>query len=126
MKILLKEHQYNFLLEQIVGLNSFLLMFGMRYNLTGKNIKDLELLIKNSGCKNIQVLDIKGPLGYTLHDKLVISKKLLDSGNLSLVLFVLFHELAHSFQFKKYGDNVMYKIYDENFLYDCLPFHTEV
>ena len=45
-----------------------------------------------------------------LHDKLVLSPRILTK-SLEDFIFVLFHEVAHEYQFKKYGAEKMLELY---------------
>jgi len=72
--------------------------------------KIIDVIVK-SGCKNIEFADFKYPaLGVALHDGVLINRKLLGQP-ISYVLFVIFHELGHQYQFKKYGQDQMYDCY---------------
>jgi hypothetical protein len=51
-----------------------------------------------------------GVLGIALHTGVLINKNILNS-NLESLLFVIFHEIAHQYQFKKYGEDKMYECY---------------
>ena len=51
-----------------------------------------------------------GALGLALHDKVVISEGVFGS-DIAFILYVLFHEIVHSYQYKKYGAEVIYKIF---------------
>lgn len=50
-------------------------------------------------------------MGISLSDKLVLSP-IIFNFSLSRFLFILFHELAHQYQFKKYGEEIMYDVYN--------------
>lgn len=72
--------------------------------------KIIDVVVK-SGCNNIEFADFKYPaLGIALHDGVLINRKLLTQP-ISDVLFVIFHELGHQYQFKKYGQDQMYECY---------------
>ena len=113
MKIILTEQQYKLLIEQTGGLDNFLSQLVKRYPEV-KNFKtDLENFIINSDCKKIEFASFKFPAqGAALHNGVLINKATLNKP-LSFVLFVIFHEIAHQYQYKKYGEELMYKVYTD-------------
>jgi hypothetical protein len=67
--------------------------------------------VKKSGCQKIDIEPLKyGAFGLSLVDRVVINKKSLELP-LSNFLYTLFHEVAHQYQYKKYGIDKMYGIY---------------
>jgi hypothetical protein len=48
--------------------------------------------------------------GLSLSDRVILSPDLFNL-NLAKFLFILFHEIAHQYQFKKYGGEKMYELY---------------
>jgi hypothetical protein len=54
---------------------------------------------------------LSGPDGLALHNKLVINPQIFKKFNLAQALFIIFHELAHQYQFKKYGAEKMMGLY---------------
>jgi hypothetical protein len=67
--------------------------------------------IEESGCKKIEFAKFNYPaLGLALHNGVLINSNMIGD-NLSFLVFVIFHEVAHQFQFKKYGDKIMYGVY---------------
>jgi hypothetical protein len=113
MKILITEQQLNILLEETNGLDSLLGDIVYTYPKTKKYIDTIREFITNSGCRNITVERLPDRIkGLALHDKVVLSTSLFND-NLSLpdFLFVLFHEIAHQYQYKKYGEEKMYEVY---------------
>lgn len=70
--------------------------------------------IENSNCERIDFADFKfSVLGVALSTGVLINNKLLFN-SLPRLLFVIFHEIAHQYQFKKYGADVMYSLYTED------------
>jgi hypothetical protein len=110
MKILVKENQYNLLMEQ-VGLDDFMSKVSEVYPDSVYAMEKISDFIKKSNCQRIEFRDFNYPAaGVSLHDRVLINNNVLRS-DFSFFLFVLFHEIAHQYQFKKYGIDVMYKIY---------------
>ena len=112
MKILISEQQLkNIINEETNGLDSFIDLLEKRYPKI-VNFKDLiKSFIEESGCKHIEVNNIKmGAMGLALHDKVVINP-IVFRFDLNAALYVIFHEIAHQYQYKKYGEDKMYEIY---------------
>jgi hypothetical protein len=113
MKILITEQQLNILLEKTNGLDSLLSDIVYSYPETKKYIDTISQFITNSGCRNITVERLPtGIKGLALHDKVVLNTSVFnDRLSLPDFLFVLFHEVAHQYQYKKYGEEKMYEVY---------------
>lgn len=120
MKILIKEEQYNIITESINNLDEFVdkifEVFDLYNRFKKQNADKLKSLIKysiqSSGCESIkfQKLDNKYG-GLSLHDGVFINTEVLYGNPLSMVLYIIFHEIGHQYQFKKYGIDLMYKPY---------------
>lgn len=116
MKYLITESQYNLLLEQISGLDGLIDKISQTYKEIGESDKKqeyidmIEKFISDSGVKNILVEEIKMSFGLSLSDKVVINTKAF-SLTLPKLMYVIFHEIAHQYQFKKYGAEKMYDCY---------------
>jgi hypothetical protein len=113
MKILITEQQLNILLEETNGLDSLLSDIVYTYPETKDHIEVIKTFIINSGCQNISVEKLKmGVQGLALHDRVVLNTSVFnDRLSLPKFLFVLFHEIAHQYQYKKYGMDKMYEVY---------------
>jgi hypothetical protein len=76
-----------------------------------------EFLIKfiiNSDCQYIIFEKFNYPAyGLAVHDGVLINDALLSQKNLSMLMYVIFHEIAHQYQFKKYGADKIYEMYKE-------------
>lgn len=67
--------------------------------------------IEKSECKKIELASMKIPAGgVALHNGVIINSNSL-SRSLEFVIFLIFHEIAHQYQFKKYGADKMYELY---------------
>lgn len=74
----------------------------------------LEDILIKCNCQKIVFADFKIPaLGMALHDGIYLNNTL-KSSDYSRFIFVLLHELAHQYQYKKYGVSKMYKIYTKD------------
>ena len=116
MKILLTEEQIN-LIEATGGLDSFVNRITEKFfndDIEGDYKEFQELLktsIEKSGCEQIDFGVFKYPAGGVAYlTNVVINEKLLDL-NMGVLIYAIFHEIGHQYQFKKYGDDVVYKIY---------------
>ena len=112
MKIILTEDQYKSLfLEETNGIDSFISELLNAYPRLESHIDYVKKFIENSNCQNIEFGAFKLPAsGLSLHNKVVINKRILQY-TLENTLFVIFHEIAHQYQYKKYGSNMMHRFY---------------
>lgn len=111
MRIILSERQYNLIMESVEGLDEFITQVIETFP-EAKDMKDeIKSIIEKSNCPKIEFKSIR-VFGFALHNGIVLSSSLLRY-NFEMFLLVLFHELAHQFQFKKYGNKIMYKLYEE-------------
>lgn len=111
MKIILKEQQYKILIEQI-ELGNFMTKVSDSFPDSVYAMDTISNFIRKSGCQKIEFINFKYPaLGAALHDRVVLNSILLNNYNLTFFLYALFHEIAHQFQYKKYGVEKMYGVY---------------
>ena len=84
--------------------------------------KIIEFILK-SDCKNIENTNFKYPAaGAALADKVLINNNAFNQP-FEMFLFILFHEIAHQYQYKKYGAEKMYEFYnDEISVDDCAKY----
>jgi hypothetical protein len=110
MKILLTESQFNLLMEMTSGLNDFMSTVINKYPEVEEFRDELEKFIVDSDCGKLTIEPMKMGLGVSLSDRCIISTQVLRY-SLPNFLFVLFHEIAHQYQYKKYGIEKMYNAY---------------
>ena len=100
--------------ENVVGIDSFLNKTIQKFPETEKYKDTIEKFIESSGVKKIELSNFSfgydNALGLSLHDGVLLNNKIFNL-NLPTFLYVVFHELAHQYQFKKYGDDKMYDLY---------------
>ena len=107
----LQESIRRILKEETQGTDSFLTQIMETYPETESFINDIEKFIKNSNCKKIEVAKFKYPaLGLAVHNG-VLFNEVIFKQKLPDFLFIIFHEIAHQYQYKKYGDEKMYEFY---------------
>jgi hypothetical protein len=63
-----------------------------------------------SGLSSIEIHPIKYGAAVSLGNRIVISSNVMNGHSLPL-LFTIFHEIAHQFQYKKMGAEKMFKLY---------------
>jgi hypothetical protein len=112
MKIIITEQQYRLLIEETSSIDDVLSQILNRFPELEPHINRIKDDIEKSDCQNIEFSNIRVPgiLGMALHDKLVLSPRILDE-KLEDFIFVLFHEIGHEYQFKKYGAQKMLDVY---------------
>ena len=107
----LKETIRRILREDTAGIQPFLYRIMSTYPETEPYIGKIKSFIENSNCKKIEVSKFKFPaMGVALHNAVVFNE-IIFNYSLSSFLFVMFHEIAHQYQYKKYGDDKMYECY---------------
>lgn len=113
MKIIITERQYSLIVEQVDGLDNFMSIISDEYNLSKNNAEIIRQSIINSGCKKIEFSKFKFPaLGIALVNGVLINSDSLKKP-LSTLLFIIFHEIAHSYQYRKYGAEKMTEFYTD-------------
>lgn len=103
-------NNYRLLKEQTQGLDELMNKIKETYKQSDEHLNVIRQFISNSGCKNIIIERIKMGAGLSLSDRVILSPDLFNL-NLAKFLFILFHEIAHQYQFKKYGGEKMYELY---------------
>ena len=99
--------------EETANLNSFIDQLRSKYEMSDELVEFLTDFIEDSGCQKIEFATFKYPaLGASLHNGVLINKSVLNN-SLEYVLFVIFHEVAHQYQYKKYGEQKMYDFYND-------------
>jgi hypothetical protein len=97
--------------EETQNLNEFISELSEVFEMSDELNQFVKKFISESDCNKIEFSNFKiGALGIALHNFVLINKNVLKT-NLEHTLFVIFHEIAHQYQFKKYGEDVMYNCY---------------
>lgn len=110
MNIIVNKNQYIKLINEGTSVNEFIELVVKRYPKIIDHIDKITEFIDKSGCKRIETFKMGQGLGLSLHDRVVISE-FAFSKPLGMFLFILFHEIAHQYQYRKYGDEKMYECY---------------
>ena len=107
----LKESIRRILKEETEGIDSFLDEISSKHNMSDELKDFVKQFIEESDCKRINFSGFKMPaMGLALESGVLINKMALN-GQLPFLLFLIFHEVAHQYQFKKYGEDIMYDCY---------------
>lgn len=93
------------------GIEDFIDKLDNKFNLDYDLIEFIVETIESSGCQKIEFTEFRfQAYGLALHNRVLINYNVLNMG-LEMVLFVIFHEIAHQYQYKKYGAKKMYECY---------------
>ena len=110
MKIIVNESQFRVLTEQ-QGIEDFTARIAEEYADSVYMLAFITHFIRTSGCQKISIASLKyGAAGVSLVDGIVISDQAFNY-SFSGFLYILFHETAHQYQYKKYGVDAMYNCY---------------
>ena len=110
MNIIINETQYISLLNEGTSVDEFMELILKNYPQTKDYIDKIKEFIDKSNCKRIETFRMTQGMGLSLHDRVVISDVAFLQP-LPKFLFILFHEIAHQYQYRKYGDEKMYECY---------------
>ena len=113
--------------EETSGLGDFVGTLKSNFNISDELVDFVSDFIQKSDCNKIEFTKFKYPaLGAALHNGVLINNMVLNS-SLELTLFAIFHEIAHQYQYKKYGIEKMYEFYNNEIsVVDTAKFMKEV
>jgi hypothetical protein len=113
--------------EETSGLGDFIETLRSNFNMSDELVGFVRNFIENSNCNKIEFAKFKyAALGAALHNGVLINNVVLNS-SLEVALFSIFHEIAHQYQYKKYGIEKMYEFYnDEISVIETAKFMKEV
>ena len=97
--------------EETERVDGFLDEFSSVHTMSDELRDFVKNFINDSNCERIDFANFKmaGAMGVAIKSGVLINKIALKR-SLPFLLFLIFHEIAHQYQFKKYG-NIMYKCY---------------
>jgi hypothetical protein len=99
--------------EQTEGESEVIRVLDDKFGLSDELKQEISNALKSSECKNVFFQKLKIPAdGLAQSNRLVLNPNILNY-SLGKALFVLFHEMAHQYQFKKYGKEKMGEMYTE-------------
>lgn len=132
MKIIISESHLTRLVRRVIkeetsGLGDFIETLRSNFNMSDELVGFVRNFIENSNCNKIEFAKFKyAALGAALHNGVLINNVVLNS-SLEVALFSIFHEIAHQYQYKKYGIEKMYEFYnDEISVIETAKFMKEV
>ena len=113
--------------EETSGLGDFIETLRSNFNMSDELVGFVSDFIENSNCNKIEFAKFKyAALGAALHNGVLINDVVLLR-SLEVALFSIFHEIAHQYQYKKYGIEKMYEFYnDEISVIETAKFMKEV
>lgn len=89
----------------VKGLGEFLYRLTDTHPYLEPHLQIIRDTIINSGCPEIKIMPLKMALGASLKKFVLVSPALIKSPPENC-LYALFHEIAHQYQYKKYGDKI--------------------
>ena len=99
--------------EETTNLVDFVETLKSTYEMSDELADFVVDFIEKSNCQKIEFANFKYyALGVALHNGVLINNVVLNR-SLEFVLFVIFHEVAHQYQYKKYGEEKMYELYND-------------
>lgn len=110
---------------QVRGLDEFITRLVEKHPSLQNHQQILKDFIINSGVPEIKIMPLKMGLGAALTQFVLISPTML-SLPLENCLYGLFHEVAHQYQYKKYGDKLSYIFLDFNNLKESAQFLKKI
>lgn len=96
--------------EATEGIDDFIEQLKSNFDLSDELVDEIKSIFEKTDCKKVSFEGLNGAMGLALHNKLILDPKILRTG-LPRSLFIIFHELAHQYQFKKYGAEKMMEVY---------------
>lgn len=108
----LQENIKKVLREETERVDGFLDEISSVYDMSDELRDFVKKFITESNCERIDFANFKmaGAMGVAIKSGVLINKIALTR-SLPFLLFIIFHEIAHQYQFKKYGVDIMYNCY---------------
>jgi hypothetical protein len=97
--------------EETERVDGFLDEISSVHNMSDELRDFVKKFINESNCERIDFANFKmGVMGVAIKSGVLINKHAIKN-SLPFLLFIIFHEIAHQYQFKKYGEDIMYNCY---------------
>lgn len=103
-------HLVSLIKESTEGIDEVLHKIKETYKISEEFLDVIKKFILDSNCRKISIEPIKMGDGLSLSDRVILHTNTLKN-SLPKFLFILFHEIAHQYQFKKYGSEKMFDCY---------------
>jgi hypothetical protein len=113
--------------EETSGLGDFIDTLKSKFEISDELVDFIVNFIEKSDCNKIEFANFKYyALGAALHNGVLINNVVLNRP-LEFALFVIFHEVAHQYQYKKYGVEKMIEVYNNEIsLGDAAKFMKDI
>jgi hypothetical protein len=113
--------------EETSNLGNFIETLKSKFDMSDELVNFVVNFIEKSDCQKIEFANFSYPaLGIALHNGVLINNSVFNR-SLEFALFVIFHEISHQYQYKKYGIEKMYEFYnDEISVTDVAKFMKQV
>lgn len=108
--------------HQTKGVDEFTAILSSQFTQVDKLLwNDMNVVIENTSCPKIRFESLHPTVGgISKSDECIINTNILQY-NISQCLFIIFHEIAHQFQYKKYGKDFALSVYvDDNTINETL------
>jgi len=99
--------------NSVKGLPKFLYELTEAYPELEKDAQIIKDFIIQSGCKSIEIEPMRFGLGAALSNKVIINPVVLKQTK-EKALYGIFHEIAHQYQYKKYGNRIEQMFIDQD------------
>lgn len=109
---MITETQYKLLTEAVEGLDEFKKKTLENYPEIIEYWDVIEKFIRDSECKKIEIEPIKIGIAVSMINGVLFNKNIF-SLPITEFLFTIFHEIAHQYQYKKYGIEKMTSFYSD-------------
>jgi hypothetical protein len=99
--------------KPVAGLPTFIQTLDANYPDKEGIFEEIAEFITDSGCPSIKFDNLYGAMGISKTDECIIGKSNLGKP-IGDILYVILHEIAHQYQYKKYGKDLMWDAYNSN------------
>lgn len=128
MKLKITETQFQILRESVEGFDEFKNLALNSYPEIIEYWDVIEKFIRESECKKIEIAPLKMGIAVSLTNGVIFNTNIFKLP-ITEFLFTIFHEIAHQYQYKKYGIEKMTNFYSEDLpIEEAAKFmrHTEI
>ena len=113
MKLKMTETQFQILKESVEGFDEFKKLALNSYPEIIEYWDVIEKFIRESECKKIEIAPLKMGIAVSLTNGVIFNTNIFKLP-ITEFLFTIFHEIAHQYQYKKYGIEKMTSFYSED------------
>lgn len=113
MKLKITETQFQILRESVEGFDEFKNLALNSYPEIIEYWDVIEKFIRESECKKIEIAPLKMGIAVSLTNGVIFNTNIFKLP-ITEFLFTIFHEIAHQYQYKKYGIEKMTNFYSDD------------